>query len=156
ITSGNLSRREEMAITDTVAASVYGAQAPDFAAAGFHRITATNAETGWAADTVRQQHDARGNPVARRDAQGNTGHIAYDATGIFPEQVTDPLGQTFGAAYDLRAQELVRISDPNGRQTRYRFDAIQRMTAMIKEGDSDAFPTIAFVYQDTAPPFSVH
>lgn len=145
-----------MAITDTVAASVYSAQAPDFAAAGFHRITATNAETGWATDTVRQRHDAKGNPVARMDAQGNTGQIAYDSNGIFPVQLTDPLGQIFGAGYDIRAQELVRISDPNGRETRYRFDAIRRMTAMIKEGDSDAFPTIAFSYQDAAAPFSVN
>src|SRR6185369_6527267 len=128
---------EEMAITDTVATSVYGAQAPDFAAAGFHRITATNAEKGWATDTIRQHHDAKGNPVARMDAQGNTGQTAYDANGIFPVKVTDPLGQNFGTEYDIRTQELVHISDPNGHETRYRFDAIRRMTAMIKEGDSD-------------------
>jgi RHS repeat-associated protein len=156
VVTGKLSRREEMAITNAQAASVYGAATPDFAAAGFHAITATTGATGWATNTVRQQHDAQGNSVAQMDAFGNTGHVVYDADGIFPVQVTDPSGRIFDAGYDIRLQELVRISDPNGHETRYHFDAIRRMTAMVKPGDSDAFPTISFDYQDVTPPFSVN
>ena len=81
--------------------------------------------------------------------------VTFDAAGIFPTAVRDPLGHQFDSTYDIRAQEIVRISDPNGHQTEYRFDSSCRLRLMFKPGDSEAQPTVQFDYLDTALPMAV-
>lgn len=155
VVNGNLSRREELVLTQAQATAIYGAALPNFAALGYHLAPADGGGQGWAADSVRQSFDARGNVVAQQDAFGNTGQVFYDANGIFPTAVRDPLGHQFDSTYDLRAQEIVLISDPNGHQTEYRFDSSRRLLRMFKPGDSDLQPTVRFEYLDAALPAAV-
>jgi RHS repeat-associated protein len=155
VVNGNLSRREELVLTDAQATAIYGAALPNFLTLGYHHVPADGGGQGWAADSVRQSFDARGNIVAQQDAFGNTGRITMDANGIFPTSVSDPLGHVFDSTYDIRAQEIVRISDPNGHQTEYRFDSSRRLLRMFKPGDSDALPTVGFEYLHATQPAAI-
>jgi RHS repeat-associated protein len=134
---------------------VYGALPPDLAALGLHRVAGPGGVEGWAANTLRQRFDARGNVIRRMDGLGNVGRILVDADGVFPTGVSDPLGHAFDSTYDLRTQQIVRISDPNGHETRYRFDPLARLVATIKPGDSEASPTTEVDYLETSVPVGV-
>ena len=155
VTKGNLSRREELVLTEARASAVYNAQAPDFAALGYHSAPVFVGGQGWAANSIRQSFDMRGNIVSQMDEYGNAGQVFYDADGIFPTGVRNPLGHQFDSTYDIRAQAIVRISDPNGPQTEYRFDSSGRLRLMFKAGDSEAHPTVEFDYLEAAFPRGV-
>ena len=155
VEKGNLSRREDLVLTDDVINSVYGASPPDYASLGYHRITAPNGQAGWGVNGLRQAYDAQGNLTNRMDALGYTGQIIYVANNIYPTQIIDPLNHTYDVTYDIRAGEIARIAEPNGHETRYRYDPVGRLVAMIKPGDSDAFPTTEFEYLDSALPLGV-
>ena len=155
VTKGNLSRREELVLTEARAAAVYNAQAPNFAALGYHSAPVFVGGQGWAANSLRQSFDMRGNIISQMDEFGNAGQVFYDADGIFPTGVRNPLGHQFDSTYDMRAQAIVRISDPNGPQTEYRFDSSGRLRLMFKAGDSEAHPTVEFDYLEAAFPRGV-
>ena len=146
VTTGNLARCEQMVITDSQATIVYGIQVPNFASLGFHRVIAPDGTEGWGTNTIRQDFDTRGNVTRRMDGFGNIGHVFFDSDGIFPTLIQDPLGHRYQSEYHIRAQEIVRITDPNGHEIRYRYDPVRRLKAMIKPGDSETFPTMQFEY----------
>ncbi len=149
---GNLSRREEMVLTDDLVTTVYGANAPDFAALGYHQMTGPAGIQGWGIDAERVSYDARGNTIGRMDALGNSGSITFGADNTYPNLITDALGQSFEVEYDVRASEIRRMGDPNGHETRYQFDPVGRLIAMVKPGDSDSLPTIQIEHlQDMLP-----
>ncbi len=152
---GNLVRREAMVVTDAAVADVYGAAPPDHAALGYHRITARGGEQGWGIDALRLAHDAQGNVDRRQDSQGHTGRTLYDARGIHPTAAIDPLGRAHAIAYDARSGQVARVSEPNGHETRYHYDAVGRLTAVVKPGDADALPTTSFEYLDAQRPLGV-
>lgn len=152
---GNLARREAMVLTDAVALQVYGVAPPDFAALAHHRMTGPGGVQGWGVNAERSDHDAFGNVIARMDALGNRGTIAFGPDHTYAIGVTDALGHAFEAEYDPLAGELRRLRDPNGSETRYRFDALGRLIAMVKPGDSDALPTVLFEHLDGALPLGV-
>jgi YD repeat-containing protein len=154
VTRGNLSRREEMVFTDAMVAG-FGAPAPDLPALGYHRMSAPGGVTGWGSNTARERFDAQGNSIGRRDALGNTGRIQYELSGTYPIAVFDPLGRSHDVEYDRRAGDIALLKEPNGHRTRYRFDQLGRLEAMIKPGDSAARPTMEFEYLDAALPLGV-
>ncbi|MFI0479399.1 toxin TcdB middle/N-terminal domain-containing protein [Actinomadura sp. 9N215] len=152
---GNLTRREDLVITDDVVTAVYGTDAPDYPALGYHRMDTGGGVAGWGVDGLADGHDGHGNPHRRKDPLGHLGTITHDPHGIFPAQVTDPLGHVHTVEYDLRAGEVRAVGDANGAVTGYRYDPVGRLIATIKPGDSDALPTSAFEYLDGALPLGV-
>lgn len=155
LTAGNLSRREEMVLTDGAVAEVYGDTPTDFAALGYHRMTGPGGVTGWGVNVERLQVDAFGNTIARRDSLGNTGSMTFGAGGTYPTGVVDAAGHTYEAEFDLRVGQLRRLRDPNGHETHYRFDPVGRLAAVVKPGDSDSFPTVQFEYLQSSLPLGV-
>lgn len=155
VVTGNLTRREAMVLTDAVAAQVYGAGLPDFAALGYHRMVGPGGVEGWGVNAERTAYDSFGNATARMDPLGNSGTVAFGPDHTYATGVTDALGHAFEAQYDLRSGELLRLRDPNGNETRYRFDPLGRLTAMVKPGDSDAMPTVQFEHLESALPLGV-
>lgn len=155
VEKGNLSCHEEMVFTDDMISSVYGTAPLDYASLGYHRMTAINGHDGWGVNSLRQAFDAQGNVMERMDALGNTGRIVYDVNTIYPIQIIDPMNHIYDITYDVRAGEISRIAEPNGHETRYRFDPLGRLVSMIKPGDGDAFPTTEFEYLDGALPLGV-
>ena len=155
LTRGNLTRREAMVLTDAVGAQVYGAALPDFAALGHHRMTGPGGVEGWGANVERTEYDSFGNVTARMDPLGNSGTIAFGADHTYATGVTDALGHAIEADYDPRSGELRRLRDSNGSETRYRFDPLGRLIAMVKPGDSDAMPTVQFEHLESALPLGV-
>ncbi|WP_396230860.1 toxin TcdB middle/N-terminal domain-containing protein, partial [Frankia sp. EI5c] len=152
---GNLTRREDLVITDDQVTAVYGADAPDYPTLGYHRMDAGDGVTGWGVNGLADGHDPIGNPDRRRDPLGGLGTTVYDAYGIFPVEVTDPLGHLHTVEYDLRAGQVSLVEDPNGARTQYRYDGVARLIAVVKPGDSLALPTSAFEYLGADLPLAV-
>lgn len=155
VEKGNLSRREDMVLTDDAISTVYGAEAPNYTSLGYHRMIASIGQDGWGSNSLRQIFDAQGNVTERTGALENTGRIIYDANHIYPIQITDPMNHVYDVTYDVRAGEISQISEPNGYETRYCYDPLGRLVAMIKPGDNDTFPTAEFEYLDSALPLGV-
>ena len=152
---GNLTRREEMVLTDGIVEAVYGPVPPDFAALGYHPMTGPGGIGGWGSNAERTEYDSRGNAIGRMGALGHTGTVAFGPDGTYATSVINTQGHVFSADYDVRAGEIRRLVEPNGHETRYRFDAVGRLTAMVKPGDSDALPTIAFEHRQESIPLAV-
>lgn len=81
--------------------------------------------------------------------------MTFGPDATYPERVTDPLGQAFEVEYDPRAAEIRRLRDANGQETRYHFDPVGRLTAMVKPGDSDSLPTVQFEHEQQSLPLAV-
>lgn len=154
-TLGNLVRREDMVLTETLITQLFSGAPPDLASLGYHRMGAPGGVQGWGVNGLRQAHDAHGNVVQTMDALGAVGQAIFDPVGIYQTRAVDPLGHVFDITYDIRSGEVDRLAEPNGHETRYHFDAVGRVTAMVKPGDSDDFPTAAFEYLDAALPLGV-
>jgi YD repeat-containing protein len=101
------------------------------------------------------KHDRHGSILKQQDAFGNTSRITYDDHGILPVGATTPLGHRFKAEIDYRAGAIKSIEDPNQCVTTFRFDPLGRLSAIIKPGDTDVFPTQEFDYLDDTIPMGV-
>ena len=155
VTRGKLARIEQLVFSKDQFNHVYqglGLVASDY---GYHAIDLGNGSQGWATHTLRQAYDQRGNIKARQDALGNIGQIEYEAFGIAPTKVTDPIGLHYQGEYDYRAAQLRSVSDPNQQTTAYRFDPVGRLIAVIKPGDSDTHPTEVIRFNHSAVPLSI-
>lgn len=147
---GNLTRREDLVLTDALVTAAYGAQPPDFRALGHHRM-----DDGWGVDGLADGHDSRGNPDRRRNPLGHLGTITYDQHGLSAVKITDPMGHEYTVGYDLRAAEVSEVGDANGAVTRYLYDPLGRLAATVKPGDSTDLPTSTYTYDDVGCPLSV-
>ena len=115
-------------------------------------------------DSSRVQYDAFGNPVVMLDPLGvapgglvdtSAGHvreIVYDdAFQTFPTQETLHVGGDQGplvisASYDPGFANATDATDVNGNLSRYRYDALGRLTASLRPDDSDDLPSIEYDY----------
>jgi RHS repeat-associated protein len=152
---GNLSRREDLVLTDDLVTAVWGAQPPDLAGLGYHRMPLGGGAEGWAVDGLRQRHDARGNSDRHMDPLGRAGQVEHDADGIFAQRIVNPLGHAIEVAYDPHAGEIARLADGNGAVTTYRYDPVGRLVVIVKPGDSAELPTTQVEYADANLPLGV-
>jgi RHS repeat-associated protein len=98
--------------------------------------------------------EARGLLLAERDAFGNETRRAYDAYGLLPVAVTDPLGLTTTMEHDYRVLAPSLVTDPNGTRTRWRFTPLGLVESAARMGpvgtslgDLEAEPSRRFEYE---------
>jgi YD repeat-containing protein len=102
-------------------------------------------------------YDSWGNRTRTTDPEGRTTATEYDSSyRAFPIKVTNAKGQTAQKEFDPATGEAVKVTDPNGYETRFIFDLFRRKVKEVKPYDSDGVPTTEFIYRlDCAPPKSV-
>lgn len=102
---------------------------------------------------VRNEYDAYGNIVRITDANGHGRKIAYDDVfhALPVRETIEGVNLELEAAYDLGLGVMTSFTDPNGRGTGFRYDPFGRLTAIIKPGDSAAYPTQRFEYHLADP-----
>ena len=152
--AGIITSREALALTDAQVNAIYGANVPDFAALGYHRI---GGEGGWWASLGRYQRsvDAGGIVGSIVGAAGGTTTLEFEATGCYPVRVTDGVGNDVRAEFDLRYYQPTALVDPSGARHEVTFDALARVVRVVKPGDSVASPTETLVYDTSAAPVTV-
>ena len=155
VRAGLVCRQEDVVLTPAVVAAAYGATPPDFATLGYHPTTLPDGTTGWAVDSATRGYDAAGRLTSLADASGQRTEVEYDATGLHTAQVRLPLGHVYRVEYDLRAGEVSRLEDPNGTETRYRYDGLGRLVSEITPGDTEQHPTLAMTYDAAGVPASI-
>lgn len=119
------------------------------------KVWAFPEENSSAIFSERHRYDAHGNLIATfgplwGQAPGHATYITYDDTyKTFPikEEIdTGKLRLTAHANYDFARGLISDFTDFNGHQTRYQYDELDRLTAVIKPGDTDAAPTLTYSY----------
>lgn len=104
---------------------------------------------------VGSAYDADGNTAETRDARGGGRTFAWDAdnhTFISSESVvTGGAVLKSLAEYDAGQATLTSFTASNGATARYRYDALARLTATIRPGDTEDRPTEAFSYTLGSP-----
>lgn len=102
---------------------------------------------------VQNSYDGHGNVVGITDANGHSRTISYDDTfNTFPVSETiGGLGLAVFADYDTGLGVPTQFTDFNGHTTLFGYDALGRLTAIAKPGDSLALPTQAFIYNLANP-----
>lgn len=113
----------------------------------------------------RVQYDSFGNPVAEFDPLAN---MAHPDAGHWREYVYEPYFQrnavretqhiggghpdlVMTSEYDLGFGITTKITDVNGHSTRTGYDAFGRELWEVAPGDTDAYPTREFRYQESLP-----
>jgi RHS repeat-associated protein len=101
------------------------------------------------------KYDADGNPVETRDARGG-GHVfewAGDHTSIRAERVELGGGRELveTAEVDGAFGNVLAVREYNGSETRYEYDALGRLTKVVRPGDRADAPTTAYAYALGAP-----
>jgi RHS repeat-associated protein len=110
---------------------------------------------------ARNKYDGYGNVTETYDplatpgnfANGHARQFAYD-NQIHTHPVTETIHVGGGtpalvvnAVYDIGLGVMTSSVDFNGNPSSYRFDTFGRVEAIIKPGDTDAFPTEMYAYQ---------
>ncbi|GIW44743.1 MAG: hypothetical protein KatS3mg077_2025 [Candidatus Binatia bacterium] len=93
---------------------------------------------------VHMRYDAFGNLLETTDALGRQTTTVYDALGLFPVEVSNPLGQRVAASYDLGCGTLLSRSTPyttpalpaDWPTSRYEYDAFCRLTRATLPGQT--------------------
>jgi RHS repeat-associated protein len=105
---------------------------------------------GYFARTARQRYDfqertdgkVQGLVTSRRDPLGDDRNgrdttVAYDAYGLLPIKVTDPVGLVTKAGYDYRALQPNMVIDPNENRTAYTFSPLGLLQSIAVMGKKD-------------------
>lgn len=111
-------------------------------------------------NTQRYRYDAHGSVIEIQDANDHMRTIGYDPIfGTFPVRESILLGAgealTMTAQYDLGFGTITSTSDFNGAVTLYQWDAFGRLSSIIRPGDSLAYPTQSISYTLSNPVSSV-
>jgi len=101
------------------------------------------------------QYTATGLVATLTDAENVITNHTYDADFglLLASKTLDPAGVNLTTAFvvDPRHGGPTAMTGPDGQTTRAAYDALGRMTALAKPGDTLVQPTIARTYVDTAP-----
>ena len=154
ITSGNVTRQETLAITDELATATYGADQPDWEALGYH---CRPGEDGWWTTQVsyERQDTAAGLTLITRNPRGFDTRLDYDQTRQYPQHLTDAGGNLLKGEVDERVFQMASLTDANGHTVLDRFDALGRVIATIKPGDTPVLPTSIFRYRTDELPAQI-
>lgn len=124
-------------------------------------------------DSARQRHDAHGNVVELVDANGHRRLVTYDSDGVLAlseEVVLDDAGHaTYGLRESVTYHEIFELPSTStawqrveggtpvsdAHVTAYEYDALGRLAAIAKPGDSLATPTQSFEYLLGSPRSSI-
>lgn len=114
--------------------------------------TSSYAGGGWVKWTGSAwQASPPGNGSAAR-----TTTTTYETTfHALPISVTNPLGHTETAGYDLRMGTLTSVTDANGVSTSASYDSFGRFSSLMRPGDSPSYPTTWAWYYDWEQPVRV-
>ncbi len=153
VVAGNVTRREALALTDALAASIYGASPPDWPALGYFRHPGEDGTWVVKASYERLQ-SAAATALITRGARGFDTRLDYDATRQFPSRLTDAAGNVTAGTPDRRAMQMATLTDPNGQTTAETFDALGRVIATVKPNDTAALPTVLLAYSTAPLPMS--
>ncbi|SFW60265.1 RHS repeat domain-containing protein [Amycolatopsis australiensis] len=144
---GLLTAREELALTDALAADVYGTRPPDFRHHGYHRRPG---EDGWWVTTSHGRLDTvTGLRTTTTGPDGHTREVRYSADRCFPEVAADPLGNVTVTRYDVRTARVCEVTDPAGAVTTVTHDPLGRPETVVRPGDSADLPTVRYRYDGT-------
>jgi YD repeat-containing protein len=106
---------------------------------------------------TRNRIDEWGNVTAMLDANGGRREIFYDAAShTYPVRERIFIGDgaiDYTVDYDAVFGKISSLMDPNGAQTKYSYDALGRLSDVVKPGDSQSLPTTSYSY-DLASPVS--
>ncbi len=98
---------------------------------------------------TRYQYNIFGNVTKITDARGYETNITYDSNELFPYETTNALGQKRRTVYDARCGRIISDTDvANNDTTTYSYDTFCRPTKVIKPGDTDSAPTVAYFYNN--------
>lgn len=152
-TRGIMTRREALAFTDDDVAEIYGAEVPDLATLGYRHIADPVLGSGWWFAEVSQRPDAVGNPEVRRDSLGRDTTFAFDAFGIHPVEMVNPLGQVITQTYDLRHGQQTELVNRDGQTSRWVYDPHGRLLSLVGPQDPDGEPSVLYEhFPNESPP----
>ncbi len=151
---GLVTGRSALCLTDDQVAAVYGAQPPDLAALGYTRRPGSD---GWWVDLGTYARTVDGSGLHGRTVgpRGGVSTLDFDPAGCYPVRVTDAVGNTLTAQFDLRSYQPTAVVHPSGARTTAAYDALARLTATVEPGDTAAEPTRDLAYDTVALPLCV-
>ncbi len=152
--AGLLTRQEEVAFTVAQASAIYGSATPDWATLGYHQVPNADGVPSLAVFTTRYAHTAQGMIREKLDALGAKTAFEYDSDGLLVTKLTNAVGHTRTATYDPGWQLIEEHTAPDGTATRYTYDGLGRLTAVIRPGDSFELPTLRYSYDHSTLPAS--
>ncbi|MFA6131115.1 MAG: SpvB/TcaC N-terminal domain-containing protein, partial [Patescibacteria group bacterium] len=103
-------------------------------------------------------NDAYGNITDYEDAVGNVTSYSYDASNLYPDEITNALAQVMTQTVDLATGQVVVIEDPNGFVKEWVYDTFGRVEEerMYTSSTSTATDLIhSYAYSTTSVPNSV-
>ena len=111
---GLVTARAALALTDDLAAAVYGARQPDFARTGLH--AAARGPTGWWVDTGTYDRtvDATGVHGSITGPRGGVAEVDLDPTGCYAIRTRDAIGHEVTSVFDLRSYQPTSVTEPSG------------------------------------------
>jgi RHS repeat-associated protein len=152
--AGLLRRHARLAFTDAMRQEFY----PDVEEArlvelGYRREVEGDNAAYWI-DERRVDYNASGSMVRTLDQLGHAADFEYDATGLFPERATNPLGHARAATYDPWLGTVRTLTHWDGNQDTYFYDPLGHVLKEVRPGDSEEFPTVQFEYRFAELPIS--
>jgi RHS repeat-associated protein len=155
VNEGLLVRQEEIVMTRSDAAALYGVHEPDWATLGYHTTARADNTPALAVNQTRYVHSARGMITRRVDPLGAETTFDYDADGLLVTRLANAVGHVRTATYDHAWQLMEEHVMPNGERTRYTYDGLGRLQTVVRPGDTQGFATLRYTHDHTQLPNSV-
>ncbi|MDV0445682.1 hypothetical protein MmiAt1_12760 [Methanimicrococcus sp. At1] len=93
-------------------------------------------------------YDSYGNLIRQTDAEGNSMFAEYtnSTNYLYPENITNALGQKIKLNYDLRLGKLTKVTDANNYSTENVYDCFGRIIKVVKPYDTLLNPSAEYTY----------
>ncbi len=108
----------------------------------------------WVA-SERNERDAFGNVIRTLDAADGERIVRFDeethTRPVAEEVVLGDGSLVSGASYDPVLGVVTSFTDFDGKETRFLYDPLGRLVAIVRPGDSEELPTERYVYELDAP-----
>ncbi len=102
---------------------------------------------------VTSTYDTYGNVKSVTDPKGRTVTTSYDSTyHMYPQTVTNPLGQTQSFTYDPKTGQVLTSTDPNGQTAAKIYDTFGRLKQVFGPYDDPSHPGAWYEYDLAAIP----
>jgi RHS repeat-associated protein len=154
VAKGNMTRERHLALTEELANQVYGSV--DMEPLGYIKATDPILGQGLYIDKVLQRHDARGNPVERRNGRAKTTTIKFDEHGIYPVEIISPHSLATKVEYEYKYGSVTAYTDFNGIRKEYLYDGAGRLVGIKRHDDPEGKPHIEFQYSAQDDPTTAY